>query len=82
MTPSSFVCGKEYPTMKGFNTCTPLFSINRHYITSNIALLKNKESCSYIKELPINKTMHARSCSNTLMINSLWKNIKGKNNTA
>ena len=82
MTPSSFVCRKEYPTMKGFNTCTPLFSINRHYITSNIALLKNKESCSYIKELHINKTMHARSCSNTLMINSLWKNIKGKNNTA
>ena len=25
--------------MKYFNTCTPLFRINRHYITSNITLL-------------------------------------------
>ena len=30
---------KKKSAMKGPNTCTPLFSINRHYITSNKALL-------------------------------------------
>ena len=30
---------KKYMSMKCSNTCMPLFSINRHYITSNITLL-------------------------------------------
>ena len=33
------VVEKKKSAMKGPNTCTPLFSINRHYITSNKALL-------------------------------------------
>ena len=35
----AFLFGKKYPAMECSNTCTPLFRINRHYITSNITLL-------------------------------------------
>ena len=50
ITTSSFGCGKDYSAMKGSNTCTPLFSINRHYITSNIAFL-NKYKLKFTLEV-------------------------------
>ena len=49
-TTSSFGCGKEYPAMEGSNTCTPLFSINRHYIPSNVAPL-NKQKLKLTSEV-------------------------------
>ena len=50
ITASFSNCGKEYPVMKGSNTCVPLFSINRRYITSNIAPL-NKYKLKLTSEM-------------------------------